>query len=187
MRSIEIDHDLVLFLMDGEKPVVHKEIPPGTYKVEEALHRNHRWLRLEGENWGNAEMCWEAVRPKQQVPTSAPSRRILFAPIARVHQAITSAIHRKPRRFQQAEAKELFKEASQLIRRNDWQRALPLLQKASACDPDHYEIAFRWVQAVRFTSGDEEAEQTVSKALRQSRWTEHEQQMIRQVGRTGSG
>ena len=184
MRIVEISHELVLFLMDGEKPVLHKGIAPGAYKVEEALHRNHRWLRLEGENWGNAEMCWDAVRPKQAAPTQ--SRKILFGPIGRLHEAITAVITRKPRRFQQAEAKELFKEAGQFIRRNDWQNAVPLLQKASARDPDHYEIAFRLIQAVRFTSGQEDTEQTVRKVLNQSRWTQHEEEMIRQAGRADS-
>ena len=184
MRTVEISHELVLFLMDGEKPVLHKEIAPGPYKVEEALHRNHRWLRLEGENWGNAEMCWDAVRSKQPAP--AQSRKILFGPIARLHEAIAAVITRKPRRFQQAEAKELFKEAGQLIRRNDWQNAVPLLQKASARDPDHYEIAFRLIQAVRFTSGQEYTEQIVRKVLNQSQWTQHEEEMIRQAGRAGS-
>lgn len=181
-RTIEINHELVLFLMDDETPVLRKEIAPGTYKVQEALHRNHRWLRLEGENWGNAEMCWQAVVAETHAPT--PPQRGFLVRIARMHQAIDNAIKRKkPRRFQQAEAKELFKEASQLIRRHEWQRAVPLLQKASACDPDHYEIAFRWVQAVRFTASDAETEQAINQVLKQSRWSEHEEQMIRELRR----
>ncbi len=68
-----------------------------------------------------------------------------------------------------------------MIRRDDWQQALPLLQQASACDPDHYEIAYRWVQAVRHTAGEAATAQAVSQALKQSRWTEHEQQMLQQL------
>jgi len=61
--------------------------------------------------------------------------------------------------------------------------AAPLLQEASARDPDHFEIAYRWAHAVRFTSIGDETEQTVAQVLRQSRWTEHEEQMIRELQR----
>jgi malonyl CoA-acyl carrier protein transacylase len=101
-----------------------------------------------------------------------------------MHQAITIAIKRKPRRQRQAEAKRLFQEASQFIRREEWQKALPLLQEASVCDPDHYEIAYRWVQAVRHTASDDATEQAVRQVLRQSRWTGHEEQMLRQLQRS---
>jgi tetratricopeptide (TPR) repeat protein len=178
-RAIEIHHDLVLFQTDGDAASAHQEIPPGTYKVQEITHRNHRWLKLAGENWGNAEMCWQAVLVKPVV--SVPQKKSFFSPIARMHQAVTTAVKGKPRRQRQAEAKELFREAGRLIRGNQWRKAAPLLQKASACDPDHYEIAYRWVQSVRFTATDDETEQTVAQVLRQSRWTEHEEQMLRQL------
>jgi tetratricopeptide (TPR) repeat protein len=182
-RYIEINHDLVLFQIDdnGDASPTHKEIPPGNYKVEEILHRNHRWLQLAGENWGNAEMCWEAVVTDRA--SLAPQKNGFLRRIARTHEAVTSALKRKPRLQRQAEARQLFQEATQHIRRNDWRRAVPLLQKASACDPDHFDIAYRWAQAVRFTSIGDEIEQTVAQVLRQSRWTDHEEQMIRELQR----
>ena len=96
--------------------------------MEEIIHRNRRWLKLAGEDWGNAEMCWEAILAIQR-PPAAPPKKGLFRQIARMHQAITTAIKGKPRRELQAEAQKLFKEANQFIRRDDWQNALPLLQK----------------------------------------------------------
>jgi thioredoxin-like negative regulator of GroEL len=98
-----------------------------------------------------------------------------------MHQAITIAIKGKPRGKLQAEAGELFNQAKQHIRRNDWQRASPLLQQACVCDPDRYEIAYRWVQAVRHTADDAATAQAVSQALGQSQWTESEQDMLRQL------
>jgi len=187
-RHIEIHHDLVLFPIDndgvGNVSPAHKEIPPGAYKVQIIMHRNHRWLKLAGENWGNAEMCWQAVVADRAAPVT--QKNGLLRRIARTHEAITSALKRKPRRQRKAEARQLFQEAAQHIRRNDWRRAAPLLQEASACDPDHFEIAYRWAQAVRFTSIGDETEQTVAQVLRQSRWTEHEEQMIRELYRPGS-
>jgi tetratricopeptide (TPR) repeat protein len=181
-RRIEIHHELILFQMAGDTSPLHKEIPPGAYEIEETMHHYRRWLKLAGEDWGNAEMCWEAVQAGRR-PAAAPPKNGAFWRIARMHQAITTAIKRKPRRQQQAEAKRLFKEASQFIRREDWHKAVPLLQEASACDPDHFEIAYRWVQAVRHTASDAATEQAVSQALRQSRWTEHEEQMLGQLQR----
>jgi len=181
-RRIEIRHELILFQMAGETAPLHKEIPAGAYEVEETMHRYRRWLKLAGEDWGNAEMCWEAVLAGGR-PSAAPPKKGFFWRIARMHQAVTTAIRRKPRLQRQAEARKLFQEASQFIRRDDWQKALPLLQEASACDPDHYEIAYRWVQAVRHTAGDSATDQTVSRVLKQGRWTEHEEQMLRQLKR----
>jgi thioredoxin-like negative regulator of GroEL len=175
-RRIQIRHELVLFQMAGEDPPLHKAIPPGAFKVEATLHRDRRWLKLAGEDWGNAEMCWEAVLASDR-PGGAPAKKGLFRPIARMHQAVTTAIaaKRKPRRQVQAEAQKLFHEANEFVRREDWRQALPLLQQASACDPDRYEIAYRWVQAVRHTA------QVVSQVLKQSLWTESEQYMLQQL------
>ena len=100
-----------------------------------------------------------------------------------MHKAITTAIKGKPRRQLQAEAQKLFNEASQFIRRDDWQKALPLLQKASVCDPDRYEFAYRWVLAVRHTASDADTAQAVSQVLQQSQWTEDEQHMLEQLKR----
>ena len=61
--------------------------------------------------------------------------------------------------------------------------ALPLLQKASACDPDRYEIAYRWVLAVRHTANDAATAEAVSQVLQQSQWTENEQHMLQQLKR----
>jgi tetratricopeptide (TPR) repeat protein len=183
IRPIETHHELILFQMADDTSPLHKEIPPGAYEIEETIHHHRRWLKLAGEDWGNAEMCWEAVLADRR-PVPSPPKKGFFWRIARMHQAITIAIKRKPRRQRQAEAKRLFQEASQFIRREEWQKALPLLQEASVCDPDHYEIAYRWVQAVRHTASDDATEQAVRQVLRQSRWTGHEEQMLRQLQRS---
>jgi thioredoxin-like negative regulator of GroEL len=127
-------------------------------------------------------MCWEAIRFINR-PAAAPPKKGLFWPIARMHQAVTTALtgKRKLRRHVQAEAQKLFQEAKEFIRREDWHNALPLLQKASACDPDRYEIAYRWVQAVRHTASDAATAQIVSQVLRQSLWTENEKYMLQQL------
>jgi thioredoxin-like negative regulator of GroEL len=180
VQRIQIRHELVLFQIAGEDPALHKEIPPGIYKVEETFHRHHRWLKLAGEDWGNAEMCWEAIRTIDG-PAAAPARKGLFWQVARMHQSVGASLKRKPRRQQQAEAQKLFHEAKQLIRRGDWRNALPLLQNASACDPDRYEIAYRWAQAVRHTANDATTAQIVNQVLQQSLWTESEQYMLQQL------
>jgi hypothetical protein len=179
-RRIEIDHDLILFQMTGDASPPHKEIPPGAYEIEESMHRHRRWIKLAGEDWGNAEMCWEAVRADRQ-PASSPSKKGFFWQITRMHQAIANVFKRKPRIQRQAEAKKLFQEAKQFIRREEWHKALPLLQQASASDPDHYEIAYRWLNAVRHTSSNDAAEQALNLVLQQSRWTPHEEQMLREL------
>ena len=98
-----------------------------------------------------------------------------------MHHAIGSAFHRKSRRHLQAEAQRLFNEAKDSIRCADWQQARNLLQRASACDPDRYEIAYRWAQAVRQTSNDAATAQVVNQILQQSIWTESEQAMLLQL------
>jgi thioredoxin-like negative regulator of GroEL len=180
IRRIEIEHELVLFPTAASAGAPHKEIPPGAYQVQETIHGDHRWLKLAGEPWGNARICWEAIQATDR-PAAAPPKKGLFRQIARMHQAITTAIKGKPRLQRQAEAHNLLKQANQFIRRDEWQKALPLLQKASGCDPDHYEIAYRWVQAVGHTAGEAAAAQAVSQVLKQSRWTRDEQQMLHQL------
>ena len=81
----------------------------------------------------------------------------------------------------QAEAGQLLKEASRLIRQEDWLKALPFLQKATACDPDRYEIAYRWVQALRQTGDDRATARAVNQVLAQSQWSANEQAMLRQL------
>jgi tetratricopeptide (TPR) repeat protein len=179
-RGIEIHHELVLFQLTGDTPPLHKEIPPGTYAIEETLHRNRRWLKLAGEDWGNAEVCWEAILAIHLPPATPPKKGLLWQ-IARMHQAVTTAIKGKPRRQLQTESQKLFHEAKQFIHRDDWQNALPLLQKASACDPDRYEIAYRWMLAVRHTANDDVTAQAVSQVLQQSQWSKNEQDMLNQL------
>jgi tetratricopeptide (TPR) repeat protein len=179
-RRIETRHELILFSTTGETPAPYKEIPPGEYEVMETYHRHQRWLVLAGEDWGNAEMCWEAIQAIE-VPVGASSRKGIVSRIVRLLQVITTAIKGKPRSQLQAEAQRLFKEARQFILRDDWQNALPLLRKASECDPDHYEIAYRWAQAVRKTANDAAAAQVINQILKQSQWTENEQHMLRQL------
>jgi tetratricopeptide (TPR) repeat protein len=190
-RRVQIRHPLVLFQTDAEEAAAatHKEIPPGTYKVEEILHRNRPWLKLAGENWGNADMCWEAIVAIDRPAAAAPvkPKNGPFWQIARMHQAVGASLKRKSRRHEQGEAQKLFREANELIRRDDWPQALPLLERASACDPDRYEIAYRWVQAVRQTASDAVTAQVVSQVLKQSLWTESEQYMLQELKKPLAG
>lgn len=101
-----------------------------------------------------------------------------------MHSPITFALKGKPRLLAQAEAAQFLKEASQFIRQEDWPAALPLLQKATACDPHRYEIAYRWVQAVRRISDDRATAVAVDKVLAQNQWSPDEQQMLRQLQRS---
>jgi tetratricopeptide (TPR) repeat protein len=181
-RRLQIHHELVLFQTTDETSPLHKEIAPGIYEVEEIVYRKRRWLKLAGEDWGNAQMCWEAILASHR-PPAQPPKKGLFWQIARMHQTITTAIRGKPRRQSRVEAQKLLKEASQLIGRDDWQKALPLLEKASAGDPDCYEIAYRWAQAVRHTANDAATAEVVSRVLQQSQWTGSEQHMLQQLKR----
>jgi tetratricopeptide (TPR) repeat protein len=180
-RRVQIHHELVLFQTDAETSALHKEVPPGTYEVEEIIHRKRLWLKLKGEDWGNARICWEAIEGSARAV--APLDKGIFAQMARMNQAFTTAIRGKPRRQQMAEAQKLLKEANEFIRREDWQNALPLLEKASVCDPDRYEIAYRWALAVRQTANDVATAAVVSQVLQQSQWTENERHMLEQVKR----
>jgi len=179
-RPIQIYHRLVLFPIAAQDRLLHKEIPAGVYEVEETFHRNHRWLKLAGEDWGNAAMCWEAVL-QIHPPDPAPPQKGFLWQMARINQAITLALKGKRRLQSQAEAGQLLKQAGQFIRREDWRSALPLLQKASACDPDNYEIAYRWVQAVRHIADDRATARAVNTVLSQSQWSADEQEMLRQL------
>ena len=190
-RRIQIRHELVLFQTSGGPSALHKEIQSGAYEVEEISHGNRRWLKLKGEDWGNAEMCWEAVRtgasspvgasPAIAPPAGASPKKSLVGEIGRVFRAIT-AIKGKSRVELQGEAQRLFQGANDLIRRNnDWQNALALLQKASVCDPERYDIAYRWVQAVRHTADDAATAQAISQVLKQEEWTEDQKAMLFQA------
>lgn len=182
IRSIEIHHELVLFQTTDDATPLQKVIPPGTYKVEETIQRNRRWLKLAGEDWGNAEVWWQALLTSNLPPAPPPKKGFLWQ-ITRMQQALTFAIKGKPRRLLQSESQQLFHEAKQLIHQEDWQKAVPLLQKASACDPDRYEIAYRWALAVRHTANDDVTAQVVGKVLQQSQWSKDEQDMLKQLTR----
>jgi ferritin-like metal-binding protein YciE len=127
-------------------------------------------------------MCWEAIVASDR-PAGAPAKSGLFWRIAQMHGAVTNALKSKriPRRHMQAAAQKLYHEANECIRRDNWPQALPLLQKASEYDPDRYEIAYRWVQAVRQTASDAATAQVVSQVLKQSLWTESEQYMLQEL------
>jgi tetratricopeptide (TPR) repeat protein len=175
-RQIQISHALVLFNTGHSEPSVHKEIPPGSYLVEEILQGRHRWLVLTGEPWGNAEVLWKAVQGGQ----SAVKKGFLYH-VARLQQKFTFAIKGKPWRQAKADAGALHKEANEYIRLGDWGTALPLLQKASAEDPDNYEIAYRLVQASRQAGPSTDVAELLDKVLAQSRWTEDQERMLKQL------
>jgi thioredoxin-like negative regulator of GroEL len=184
-RRLSLHHELILFPPDAKDRSLHKTIPAGDYEVGEIPHGNRRWLKLAAEDWGNAQICWEAVQ-QTRPPAAPPQTGGVFASAARMSERMVRAIKGKPRIHSRAEAQRLLKEANQFIRREDWPLALPVLQKASACDPDCYEIAFRWAQAVRRTPDDATTTQVVDDILRQSRWTDSERQMILQLKRSAS-
>lgn len=185
VRTVDLDHELVVFAMTDDNPRPHKVVPPGSYRVEEILHDKRRWWRIAGDNWGNAALWWEALAASnRQKPT--PAKKGFLRRIAAMQQAIGAKFKRKSHAQLLEESKQLFKEAHPFIQKGDWQNALPLLQKASACNPDNYEIAYRWAQAVRLTSGAAAANQTINRVLQQSQWTRNQQEMLEQLKQPGA-
>jgi tetratricopeptide (TPR) repeat protein len=183
-RHVSINHELLLFPSETTNRSSHKAIPPGAYEVEEFLHDKFLWLKLAREEWGNAESCWTAAQ-ETALPSPSPAapKTGLLSRISRWSESVATKIHRKPRIRLQAEARAHFKQAAQYIREENWRQALPLLQKASACDPDCYEFAYRYAQAIRRTADDATTAQAVAKIIAQSQWTASEEQMLLQVKR----
>lgn len=176
-RRIRIDHELLLFPGDSTSLAVHETIPPGEYDVEDAVHGTQRWYKLPGKNLGNARMCWEAVEEKCAAKPGEPVHKFL-EPIARMHRAISDAIAGRGHFQKQAQAAKLLKEANFFIRQEDWVQSVPLLEKASACDPHSYEIAYRLMQAVRHTGSPTTCTSVLSRLLNQSRWSDSERAML---------
>jgi thioredoxin-like negative regulator of GroEL len=179
-RRIEIYHDLVLFRTNGDEVPLRKEIPPGAYEVGEIIHRNRLWLKLAGEDFGHAAICWEAILAANRPVVAPPNTG---SPIDRMKRAIAIAILGKPRKQLMTESKDYFRDAKEFIRHEDWQSAVPLLQKASAADPERFEIAYRWAEAVRRTSNDATTAQIVDQVLQQSQWSKSEEDMLKQLKR----
>ncbi len=179
-RRMNIRHELALFPPGAADRSLYEVIPPGDYEVEEVIHGREGWLKLAGEDWGNAKACWEAVL-EIPAPAAAPPRKGIFWHIGRMHQAISVALKGKPRHQRQAEADRLLKEANQYIRQENWPAALPVLQKALTCDPHRYEIAYRLVQAVRQTGDAAATSRAINKALAQTQWSPTEQEMLHQM------
>jgi len=179
IRQIRIHHELVLFPVETglTDRSTHKEIPAGNYEVEETFNGNHRWLKLAGQDWGNAEMCWEAIQETNLVTPGHSANKVL-AQIARMHQALSNTMSGKPAFHKQTQARKLLTEANPFIRLEQWDKALPLLQKASGCDPHCYEIAYRLVQAARRAGNKATTDRILREVLNQSRWTEDEQFML---------
>jgi tetratricopeptide (TPR) repeat protein len=177
LRRVRINHELVLFPFESVDFSVHKEIPPGDYEVSETFRGKLRWLTMAGTGWGNFEFCWEAVEEIEPRKSIWFDNRVL-ALMIRMHQAVTKRLGGRPNHFQkQTLARKLLKEAIPLAHENQWDRALPLLQKAFDYDPQCYEIAFRLVQASRHVS-PRIADMTLREVLEQSRWTENEKDML---------
>jgi tetratricopeptide (TPR) repeat protein len=179
-RQVQIVHELLLFNPGTGDLTVNKEIPAGNYSVEEILRGRHRWLVLKGEPWGNAASCWEAV---QEVGQAQSAKRGFLHRITRAQQKIVIRVKSKSFRQSKADSLAAYKEAGRLIRQGDWAGALPLLQKASADDPDSYEIAYRLVQAAHQVGPRPDAADVLNKVMAQSRWTENEEQMLKQLKR----
>lgn len=178
-RRFRITHELVLFPSSGTGRSVHRAIPPGDYEVEETAHDKHIWLKLAGEDWGNAVICWQAARAMAR-PSAAQAGKGFFTWWAGLGAGASEG---KGRIHAHMEARGLLKEANALIRNGDWAGAAPLLERASAGDPEQFEIAHRWAQAIRRTADDTTRTRAVAKILKQSRWTPHEQEMLRQLQR----
>jgi tetratricopeptide (TPR) repeat protein len=178
-RDMEIGHEFVLFQLTAEKPRPHREIAPGKYRVEEIIYDNQSWLKLAGEDWGNAKACWEAIPVAATANVSV--KKGVFYRIAQAQQSLTVAIKGKPHRQRVADAQALFKEANQLIRNNEWQRALPLLEQASKANPDKYEYAYRWLQAAGQTAGAPVLARVTKEVLEQSQWSKSEETMLKQL------
>jgi len=124
---------------------------------------------LKGESWGNAESCWQAVQKTNLAKESAVKAGFLQRMKGRTRIEV------------QREAQALHREAAQFIRQGNWSAALPLLQKASATDPDNYEIAYHLVQAA-FQAGPQSNPRIIlGEVLRQSNWTEDQQHMLQQL------
>ncbi len=178
-RRAQIQHELLLVPVGATDTTVHAEIPPGVYEVESVLGEKQRWLRLVGQEWGNFEMCWEAVQQPARRPEIAPAPSHPFLNrIARLHQIIGHALTGRPDLEGQAEAKKLLREANDFIRQQQWSQALPLLQRASACDPHCYEIAYRLIEATRRCEDEETVTRTLRRVLGQSNWSENEEIML---------
>jgi hypothetical protein len=76
-RRIEIGHDLILFRTSGDDPPLQREIPPGSHEVVEIVHRKRIWLKLSGEDFGNAAICWEAIPPVNRPSPAPPNKGFL--------------------------------------------------------------------------------------------------------------
>jgi thioredoxin-like negative regulator of GroEL len=157
-----------------------KLLPPGEYEVRESIHAGRLWFVLAGEDWGNAAACWEAVHQVVELAPPTADKGVLQR-VAQIHHAIFTAFKGRPRLYAQADADKHFKDAAQYIRQNNWPAARPLLEKAHASDPHRYEIAYRWVQAVRQTSGRAAAMNALKKVLDKERWSENEREMLEQA------
>lgn len=179
-RVIRIDHSLVLLNPASADLTVNKEIPPGSYTVEAALRGRHRWLLLKGEAWGNAEACWKAVEEVAKPADSAVKRSFLYR-VSSLHQRVVIAITGKSFRQAKEESRALAHDANQFIREAKWAEALPLLRQASKNDPDNYEIAYRLAQAAQQVCRRPEAADILEKVLEQSRWTEDQERMLKQL------
>lgn len=179
-RSVRISHELLLFNAEMENRPAPREILPGEYSVEEIQVGRDRWLVLAGERWGNLECYWEAVREEPAQP--GPKRGFLYR-VASLHQRVFYAVKGKPWRKAKADSKALQKEANEFIRQGDWTRALPLLEKASADDPDCYEIAYRLIQATHHAGTPVQTRFLLDKVLVQSRWTDNELRMLKDLRR----
>ena len=71
-QTIEIHKPLLLFPTRTGNLRQHKELPPGKYKVERINNPlkvgAEPWLKLVGEEWGNAAACWEALQVGRKSP-----------------------------------------------------------------------------------------------------------------------
>jgi len=177
-RPVRITHELVLFNVQSKCRTEHMVISPGQYGVSEIIVGRSRWLVLNDQPWGNAETCWESVRETQAV---APPKRGLLYQIARMHQTFVFGLKGKPFRQAKADSKAMHKEADEYIRQGNWAKALPFLEKAATDDPDSYEIAYRLLQAVHRTSTPFHARTVLDKVLQQSRWSEDEIRMLKEL------
>ncbi len=178
-RPWRINRPLVLVKTGSADFSDYKEIPAGEYAVEEAANGRRCWLVLPGEPWGNAKACWEAVRETGRMRSAV--KKGFFYHVARTQGRLAQAIRGKSWRQARADSRATQAEADRFIRAGNWTSAMPLLQKASDDAPDNYEIAYRLVQAARLTSVHPDSDAVLKKVLTQSRWTEDQERMLKQL------
>jgi hypothetical protein len=60
--KVTINHPLIVFRVDTSDFVRCQTLSAGTYQVETLMRHGERWWKIPGQEVGNTEECWNAVR-----------------------------------------------------------------------------------------------------------------------------